>query len=684
MPSDKTIGGGDDAFNTFFSETGAGKHVPRSVFVDLEPTVIDEVRTGTYRQLFHPEQLISGKEDAANNFARGHYTIGKEIVDLCLDRIRKLADNCTGLQGFMVFNACGGGTGSGLGCLMLERLSVDYGKKSKLSFTVWSCPQVATAVVEPYNTVLCVHSLLEHTDVTVMLDNEALYDICRRNLDIERPTYTNLNRLLSQIISSLTASLRFDGALNVDITEFPGTRELTAAPSIMPLYTPQRMYLQCQTAKSSNDARPDTCWVKNAVEDTPLHGWASPHRLFSWKWNNGNSPNRQASSLAKTTQVNTVAKATELQKSIDRDTIKVALEDLMGEKFLDHSWVYECGDEMLIAVAKILNTEWTDYAKTESIDRISTCPCYEDCWIEAADEMIASGGWYDGRHWRRHDETGNLVFHECQKKDDDDDAGADGSSTDTAVTILVAESEDPVSNMDGHDVDNGKDATRNMDREHTMLALTEYFQVDDDDESCDKADEPHSHKPSATVEFFDLSRDDGSDIEAEYERCWHKLASQDPDQCTGAQFGDINLEYLNTAETCIEESKAREAKEDNFWLSIGNPESRWADLSDEDAQYAHPLLGSVIEPMCKQRLDSREKREQYKEKAFSQAFQPRQTRTQARNSRRRRPIDAGIVVQTSHGIKDHSFGLGPQYDKDTWRSNQYQHGRKKNSRNKFD
>ncbi|GMQ01221.1 hypothetical protein CsSME_00047928 [Camellia sinensis var. sinensis] len=136
MPSDKTIGGGDDAFNTFFSETGPGKHVPRAVFVDLEPTFIDEVRTGTYRQLFHPEQLISSKEDAANNFARGHYTIGKEIVDLCLDRIRKLADNCTGLQGYLVFNAIGGGTGSGLGSLLLERLSVDYGKKSKLGFSL--------------------------------------------------------------------------------------------------------------------------------------------------------------------------------------------------------------------------------------------------------------------------------------------------------------------------------------------------------------------------------------------------------------------------------------------------------------------------------------------------------------------------------------------------------------------
>ncbi|KAG2384598.1 Tubulin alpha-3 chain [Vigna angularis] len=68
--------------------------------------------------------------------------------------------------------------------------------------------------------VLSTHSLLEHTDVVVLLDNEAIYDICRRSLDIERPTYTNLNRLISQIISSLTTSLRFDGAINVDITEF--------------------------------------------------------------------------------------------------------------------------------------------------------------------------------------------------------------------------------------------------------------------------------------------------------------------------------------------------------------------------------------------------------------------------------------------------------------------------------
>ena len=112
--------------------------------------------------------MISGKEDAANNFARGHYTIGKEIVDLCLDRIRKLADNCTGLQGFLVFNSVGGGTGSGLGSLLLERLSVHYGKKSKLGFTTPhpKCPPLWWSPTTP-----CTHSLLEHTDVAVMLDS---------------------------------------------------------------------------------------------------------------------------------------------------------------------------------------------------------------------------------------------------------------------------------------------------------------------------------------------------------------------------------------------------------------------------------------------------------------------------------------------------------------------------------
>ena len=81
-------------------------------------------------------------------------------------------------------------------------------------------PQISTAIVEPYNSLLYTHTTLEHTDVAFLVDNEAIYDICVANFDVTVPTYTNLNRLIAQIISSITASLRFDGALNVDLTEF--------------------------------------------------------------------------------------------------------------------------------------------------------------------------------------------------------------------------------------------------------------------------------------------------------------------------------------------------------------------------------------------------------------------------------------------------------------------------------
>ncbi|XP_046367040.2 tubulin alpha-1A chain-like [Haliotis rufescens] len=220
MPSDRTIGDADDSFNTFFMESDEGKLVPRAVLADLEPTVVDEVRTGTYSKLFHPENLISGKEDAANNYARGYNSTGKEIIDPVLDRIRNLAEHCNGLQGFLVFHSFGGGTGSGFTALLMERLSSNYGKKSKLQFSVYPAPNISTAMVEPYNSILTTHTTLEHSDCAFMVDNEAIYDICRRNLDVDRPSYTNLNRLIGQIISSITASLRFEGALNVDLTEF--------------------------------------------------------------------------------------------------------------------------------------------------------------------------------------------------------------------------------------------------------------------------------------------------------------------------------------------------------------------------------------------------------------------------------------------------------------------------------
>ena len=109
-----------DSFDIFFSETGGGKPIPRAMFMD--------------NKMFHHEQPVTG-----NNQDRGHYAIGKEMVDL----------------GFLVFHSFKGSTGSG--------------------FAIYPTHEISTAMVEPCNSVLITHSNLEHSDYAFMVDNEAIY-----------------------------------------------------------------------------------------------------------------------------------------------------------------------------------------------------------------------------------------------------------------------------------------------------------------------------------------------------------------------------------------------------------------------------------------------------------------------------------------------------------------------------
>merc|ERR1712217_867352 len=252
--------------------------VPRNIYVDLEPTVIDDVRRGSTASLFHPEYLVNAKEDAANNFARGHYTVGKEMMDIVNDRIRKLVDNSENVQGFMATHSVGGGTGSGMGMLILERLAVDYRKKSKIGFEIYPSPNISTCIVEPYNGLLSTHWLLDHTDVSLVLDNEACYDICQKKLDIKKPNYSNLNRIIAKVVSSMTAALRFDGELNVDMNEFqtnlvPFPRLHFMTTSLAPVISKKKAAHEAQTVReiTEHSFQPQNMLVKysdfDVVED---------------------------------------------------------------------------------------------------------------------------------------------------------------------------------------------------------------------------------------------------------------------------------------------------------------------------------------------------------------------------------------------------------------------------------
>ena len=160
---------------------------------------------------------VTGQSGAGNNWAKGHYTEGAELVDSVLDGVRKEAESCDCLQGFQLTHSLGGGTGSGMGTLLISKIREEYPDRIMNTFSVVPSPKVSDTVVEPYNATLSVHQLVENTDETYCIDNEALYDICFRTLKLTTPTYGDLNHLVSATMSGVTTCLRFPGQLNADL-----------------------------------------------------------------------------------------------------------------------------------------------------------------------------------------------------------------------------------------------------------------------------------------------------------------------------------------------------------------------------------------------------------------------------------------------------------------------------------
>ena len=206
-----------ERIGVYYDEASGGRYVPRAVLVDLEPGTMDAVRAGPFGALFRPDNFVFGQSGAGNNWAKGHYTEGAELVDSVLDVVRKEAEGCDCLQGFQITHSLGGGTGSGMGTLLISKIREEFPDRMMCTFSVVPSPKVSDTVVEPYNATLSVHQLVENSDETFCIDNEALYDICFRTLKLTNPTYGDLNHLVSLVMSGITTSLRFPGQLNADL-----------------------------------------------------------------------------------------------------------------------------------------------------------------------------------------------------------------------------------------------------------------------------------------------------------------------------------------------------------------------------------------------------------------------------------------------------------------------------------
>merc|ERR1712060_328207 len=125
---------------------------------------MDSVRAGPFGQLFRPDNFVFGQTGAGNNWAKGHYTEGAELIDSVLDVVRKEAEGCDCLQGFQLCHSLGGGTGAGMGTLLISKVREEYPDRIMETFSVIPSPKVSDTVVEPYNAVLSFHQLVENAD----------------------------------------------------------------------------------------------------------------------------------------------------------------------------------------------------------------------------------------------------------------------------------------------------------------------------------------------------------------------------------------------------------------------------------------------------------------------------------------------------------------------------------------
>merc|ERR1712125_176902 len=140
-----------ERINVYYNEATGGRYVPRAILMDLEPGTMDSVRAGPFGQLFRPDNFVFGQTGAGNNWAKGHYTEGAELIDSVLDVVRKEAEGCDCLQGFQVTHSLGGGTGSGMGTLLISKIREEYPDRQMVTYSVMPSPKVSDTVVEPYN-----------------------------------------------------------------------------------------------------------------------------------------------------------------------------------------------------------------------------------------------------------------------------------------------------------------------------------------------------------------------------------------------------------------------------------------------------------------------------------------------------------------------------------------------------
>ncbi|KAG8731456.1 gamma-tubulin [Ceratobasidium sp. 423] len=210
---------GGDRKDVFFYQADDEHYIPRAILVDLEPRVINTILTSPYRDLYNPENIFLSKEGggAGNNWANG-YASGERCYEEVMEMIDREAEGSDSLEGFMMMHSIAGGTGSGMGSYLLERLNDKFPKKLLQTYSVFPNQVDGDVVVQPYNSVLTLKRLVNNADSVVVLDNAALQRLSSEGGALSSgQSFDQTNQLVSTVISASTQTLRYPGYMNNDL-----------------------------------------------------------------------------------------------------------------------------------------------------------------------------------------------------------------------------------------------------------------------------------------------------------------------------------------------------------------------------------------------------------------------------------------------------------------------------------
>lgn len=210
---------GTDRKDVFFYQADDEHYIPRAVLLDLEPRVINTIMNSQYSSLYNPENIYLSKHGggAGNNWASG-YTQAERLYEEIFDIIDREADGSDSLEGFVICHSIAGGTGSGMGSYILERLNDRFPKKLIQTYSVFpNLDEMSDVVVQPYNSILTLKRLTQNSDCVVVLDNTALNRIAAERLHIDAPSFEQINQLVSTVMSTSTTTLRYPGYMNNDL-----------------------------------------------------------------------------------------------------------------------------------------------------------------------------------------------------------------------------------------------------------------------------------------------------------------------------------------------------------------------------------------------------------------------------------------------------------------------------------